>query len=40
MSIRIIEAMNGTVQFESEQNVGTIVTIKLPVNSTQEVTIR
>ncbi|MBP0726038.1 ATP-binding protein [Bacillus sp. RG28] len=34
VSIRIIEAMGGTVQFESEQNIGTIVTIKLPVNST------
>jgi len=40
VSIRIIEAMDGTVQFESEQNIGTIVTIKLPIHSTQEVSVK
>jgi two-component system sporulation sensor kinase B len=36
VSIRIIEAMNGTVFFESEQSVGTVVVIKLPLLTMQE----
>lgn len=30
VSVRIIEAMNGTISFTSKQNEGTLVTIKLP----------